>query len=365
VIPAASDGAWVSPSSTDGDVLCFSLGSQAQGFLVHLPTLTGTLVLDGSRFAFGLSALQWTSWSPDGAFGLAAHYYESRRELFVIATHENTARRVPGITLAKENEEQVFDLDSVKWDTSEQFRMRVTINCNPFTSPDTCADDERKKTLRVYDLVINAQSLDVSSTVQAEPSRSAEVPAESAGAVTPSFDCSKARTATEKLICREPGLASMERDMVSAYKQAIEQASAEQKATISRDHLQWFKQYARTCDAAGSEIERKDCVTTHLRNRIQALRGSGLPDSGLKADREASAPPRADRMACVYDPISNVRQLELSTSKTLCRIDTRRMIRITGGPFVTREGTWWATDTCGQPGFIANDQIHLDVHSCQ
>ena len=175
VIPAESDGAWVSPVSPNGDVLCFSLTKSAQGFLVHLPTLTGTMVLDGSRFAFGLSAVQWTSWSPDGTFGLAAHYYEAHPELFVITTREQTARCVPGITLAKENEEQVFDLDTVGWESPEQFRMRATINCNPYTI-DTCTDDTRKKILRTYDLTINALSLDVSATVEPEPPRSAGVP---------------------------------------------------------------------------------------------------------------------------------------------------------------------------------------------
>ena len=163
-IPAESDGAWVSPVSPNQDVLCFSLTKNAQGFLIHLPALTGTMVLDGSRFAFGLSAVQWTSWSPDGTFGLAAHYYEAHPELFVITTREQTARRVPGISLAKENEEQVFDLDSVHWDSPEEFRMRATINCNPYTA-DTCTDATRKKVLRTYDLVVNARSLDVSPSL--------------------------------------------------------------------------------------------------------------------------------------------------------------------------------------------------------
>ena len=44
VIPAESDGAWVSPVSPNGDVLCFSLSKNAQGFLVHLPTMTGAKV---------------------------------------------------------------------------------------------------------------------------------------------------------------------------------------------------------------------------------------------------------------------------------------------------------------------------------
>ena len=277
VIPAESDGAWVSPVSPNRDVLCFSLTKNAQGFLIYLPKLTGAMVLDGARFAFGLSAVQWMSWSPDGAFGLAAHYSEAHPELFVIGTREQAARRVPGISLAKEGEEQVFDLDSVQWESAEQFRMRVTINCNPYTVPDTCSDDTRKKVLRKYDLLVNARSLDVSSTVQSVGLSSTPGASDSNVPVTPSFDCSKARTPTEKLICREPELASMEREMVSAYKQVIDQASSEQKAIVSREHLQWFSQYTRACDAVRSETERKDCVARFLRNRTQEL--TAMPKS--------------------------------------------------------------------------------------
>jgi uncharacterized protein YecT (DUF1311 family) len=274
VIPGDSEGVWISPASVNGDVLCFSLlGKRAQGILVHLPTLSGGIVLDGSRLEFGLSAVQWTSWSPEGTYWLAAHYYEAHPELFVITARELEARRVT-ISLDKEHEEQVFELESVKWDSSEQFRMRAKINCNPYTSQDTCSDDERKKTLRVYDLVVNARTLDVSATVQSGPPGSAEVAGDSAVSVTPSFDCSKASTPTEKLICREPELASMEREMVSAYRQVIDQAPRDQKAIVSREHLQWFSQYARTCDAVRSDTERKDCVTKYLRNRTQQLLNS-------------------------------------------------------------------------------------------
>ena len=68
-----------------------------------------------------------------------------------------------GFSLAKDDEEQVFELNSVKWESSEQFRMRVTIHCNPYATPDTCSDDTRKKVLRTRDLVVNARTLDVSS----------------------------------------------------------------------------------------------------------------------------------------------------------------------------------------------------------
>jgi hypothetical protein len=87
----------------------------------------------------------------------------------------------------------------------------------------------------------------------------------------PSFDCTKARTPTEKLICSDGDLALLERSMVSAYNQAMGKRSMEQRKTLRREHVQWFKEYARTCDAAGSENERKECVTRYLTNRTSEL----------------------------------------------------------------------------------------------
>ena len=64
--------------------------------------------------------------------------------------------------------------------------MRVTITCNAYATPDTCNDDARKKVLRTYNVVINARTLDVSSTI--EPSASpttAGLPGSSQTAATP------------------------------------------------------------------------------------------------------------------------------------------------------------------------------------
>jgi uncharacterized protein YecT (DUF1311 family) len=89
--------------------------------------------------------------------------------------------------------------------------------------------------------------------------------------IKPSFDCTKARTPTELLICRDDDLASLERSMVSAYNQAMEQRSMEQRNILRREQVQWFKEYAQTCDAARLEGERKDCVTRYLTIRTGEL----------------------------------------------------------------------------------------------
>jgi len=79
--------------------------------------------------------------------------------------------------------------------------------------------------------------------------------------------------------------------MVAAYKQTIAHTPVEQEALVRREHLQWFKQYARTCDAAQSDDDRKGCIARFLGDHTRDLGGSvlgdgaGQPAETLKAYR--------------------------------------------------------------------------------
>jgi TonB family protein len=134
-----------------------------------------------------------------------------------------------------------------------------------------------EKILRAYDLAINARTLEVSSTAQAS-----KTPGD-AGGSAPSFDCSEARTPTEVLICSDAELASMERDMASAYKHALEQAPSGDKPDVMRKHRQWFADYARTCDASPSDADRRECIARHLRGHTRELGGSAIADQSAPA----------------------------------------------------------------------------------
>ena len=82
---------------------------------------------------------------------------------------------------------------------------------------------------------------------------------------------------TETLICRDPELATLEREMVSAYSQLLDQTPSNQKAAVSKKHREWLTQYARNCDAAQSDADRKRCVVRFLRDHTQEL---GKTNSG-------------------------------------------------------------------------------------
>jgi hypothetical protein len=97
-------------------------------------------------------------------------------------------------------------------------------------------------------------------------------PATTSSQVTrPSFNCSNARTPTEKLICRDADLATMESGMAAEYRRALRQQAPDQTAEFRRGQLEWFKQYARDCNSRAPDAARKECVIGYLMARTQQL----------------------------------------------------------------------------------------------
>ena len=91
------------------------------------------------------------------------------------------------------------------------------------------------------------------------------VPLPTSGRTEPSFDCGKARTPVELLICREGELADLEKRMAEAYLRVRSRTGMRTEQAV------WFKEYTNACNAASSESEMKECVAGRLRARLQAL----------------------------------------------------------------------------------------------
>ncbi|HXJ39706.1 MAG TPA: lysozyme inhibitor LprI family protein [Bryobacteraceae bacterium] len=89
--------------------------------------------------------------------------------------------------------------------------------------------------------------------------------------IRPSFDCSKAVTAIEKLVCSELELASMDNTMSSAYLEALKKLPPDDMARLRREHSEWFRKYSTTCNAVRSDKERKNCVFQYLSARTKSL----------------------------------------------------------------------------------------------
>lgn len=80
----------------------------------------------------------------------------------------------------------------------------------------------------------------------------------------PSFDCTRARSQSERMVCADPGLASLDRAMAAEYSRAMAQASPQQQALLrqSRDR---FLAYRDNCPSAA-------CVAGAYDDRIREIR---------------------------------------------------------------------------------------------
>lgn|SRR5579871_402202 len=87
----------------------------------------------------------------------------------------------------------------------------------------------------------------------------------------PSFDCAKAATPVEVLICKDVELSFLDSQMANSYKMAVKDASAERKEVIRRQQAEWFADYSRTCNARLSEAERHDCIDRFLSDRLTTI----------------------------------------------------------------------------------------------
>jgi uncharacterized protein YecT (DUF1311 family) len=84
----------------------------------------------------------------------------------------------------------------------------------------------------------------------------------------PSFDCGKAATPVELLICQDVELSFLDSQMAHSYQMAFKDASPERKEIIRRKQAEWFANYSRTCNAPLSDAQRWDCVDRYLSDRL-------------------------------------------------------------------------------------------------
>jgi TonB family protein len=121
------------------------------GYLLQLDSHTGKrLTLQGPPSV-------WAAWSPAGTHAVIGSYYEADETLYSISLPSGIVRRF-SFKIAKQYEEESYDLDNLTWVNNRVFRLRVTINCNPYTD-DNCAGQDREKILREYEIKANVATL--------------------------------------------------------------------------------------------------------------------------------------------------------------------------------------------------------------
>jgi uncharacterized protein len=81
---------------------------------------------------------------------------------------------------------------------------------------------------------------------------------------TPSFDCAKSVSPTEKAICGNFDLASWDRSVALAFQQALERQPPEKKTSLRRTQDAWLKER----DACGA---KQECIDEQQWRRVEAL----------------------------------------------------------------------------------------------
>lgn len=125
---------------------------------------------------------------------------------------------------------------------------------------------------------------------QADATAAAEtVPA----ATTPSFDCAKAESEAEKLVCQDENLAGMDRELARLYKLADTgpYATPARKKELEAMQRGWVKGR----DDCWKAENKNQCVMTAYAQRIHELR-QGYADARTQDDQGVSTGPLA--LAC-------------------------------------------------------------------
>ena len=101
--------------------------------------------------------------------------------------------------------------------------------------------------------------------------------------IQPSFDCSKAKTRVEKLVCSDEVLSILDRDMQKAYDLMMgkydlaymnEEAKEEIKPYLEKlkqSQIEWVKHRDRYCNTEKDKEEFRRCVLNEYYDRIQSV----------------------------------------------------------------------------------------------
>ncbi|TCS12079.1 hypothetical protein [Caulobacter sp. BK020] len=109
-------------------------------------------------------------------------------------------------------------------------------------------------------------------------------------AAAASFDCAKARTKVEKLICKDPQLSRQDEDLAKAYGEALKLWDGQIAAYVKLSQRGWVASRALSAPGmgGGGELCEDDgaalaCLRTIHADRIAVLRSSGFRLSGIYA----------------------------------------------------------------------------------
>ena len=80
-----------------------------------------------------------------------------------------------------------------------------------------------------------------------------------------SFDCSKAKTTVEHLICDTPSISELDDNIGRLYQASISKANEDQKKSLELEQKNWLRQYRNICNIAS-------CLEQAYTSRLKALK---------------------------------------------------------------------------------------------
>jgi uncharacterized protein len=108
-----------------------------------------------------------------------------------------------------------------------------------------------------------------------------------AGFSGPSFDCTRAKTTAERLICSDAALAASDRRLGVAWRAIKASVSADSFATVAAAQRAWIAHVTRRCgadvampDTEGDRSPIAECLNTEYGERAQVLEGVKAVRSG-------------------------------------------------------------------------------------
>jgi len=103
----------------------------------------------------------------------------------------------------------------------------------------------------------------------------------------PSFDCSKARSTTEQLLCERAPLAALDVELSGLYRQALERGP--NPSVLKKQQIDWMRERDTRCTAgktlaqARADLSVDACLREHHHQRMRQLRNKAAPDVGTTA----------------------------------------------------------------------------------
>lgn len=142
-----------------------------------------------------------------------------------------------------------------------------------------------------------------------------------AGAQGPSFDCSKAKGQVPELICKDPGLAKLDRQLDGVYKAAMAKARDKMPAQLRSEQSGWVKGRDECWKAQGPDNpvgltlswmaqNVRECVEGNYKIRISELQGKW----GLVTEKPVS-------YACANNPANEVVATFFETDPKTVRLE--------------------------------------------